>query len=51
VVDDKTRFTNRLGYALKQYFPQALDWFEHTDTIEPHRVSRRLVGLSQTGLI
>ncbi len=33
VVDDKTRFTNRLGYALKQYFPQALDWFEHTDTI------------------
>ena len=33
VVDDKTRFTNRLGYALKQYFPQALDWFDHTDTI------------------
>ena len=33
VVDDKTRFTNRLGYALKQYFPQALEWFEHTDTI------------------
>ncbi len=33
VVNDKTRFTNRLGYALKQYFPQALDWFEHTDTI------------------
>ena len=33
LVDDKTRFTNRLGYALKQYFPQALDWFEHTDTI------------------
>lgn len=33
LVGDKTRFTNRLGYALKQYFPQALDWFEHTDTI------------------
>ncbi len=33
VVDDKTRFTNRLGYALKQYFPQALEWFDHTDTI------------------
>jgi transposase len=33
LVDDKTRLTNRLGYALKQYFPQALDWFEHTDTI------------------
>ena len=28
LVGDKTRFTNRLGYALKQYFPQALDWFE-----------------------
>ena len=33
LVDDKTRLTNRLGYALKQYFPQALNWFEHTDTI------------------
>lgn len=33
LVGDKTRFTNRLGYALKQYFPQALDWFEHTDTV------------------
>lgn len=33
LVGDKIRFTNRLGYALKQYFPQALDWFEHTDTI------------------
>lgn len=32
LVGDKTRFTNRLGYALKQYFPQALDWFERTDT-------------------
>src|SRR5262249_24211351 len=30
LVGDKTRFTNRLGYALKQYFPQALDWFERT---------------------
>ncbi|MEO7852047.1 MAG: IS110 family transposase [Rubrivivax sp.] len=33
LVGDKTRFTNRLGYALKQYFPQVLEWFEHTDTI------------------
>ena len=32
LVDDKTRFTNRLGHALKQYFPQALDWFDQTDT-------------------
>lgn len=33
LVGDKTRFTNRLGNALKQYFPQALDWFEQTDTL------------------
>jgi transposase len=33
VVGDKTRFTNRLRHVLKQYFPQTLDWFEHTDTI------------------
>lgn len=32
LVADKTRFTNRLGHALKQYFPQALDWFDQTDT-------------------
>src|SRR5260370_5645269 len=32
-VDDKTRGTNRLGNALKQYYPQALDWFEQRDTI------------------
>jgi len=33
LVDDKTRVTNRLGNALKQYHPQALDWFEQRDTI------------------
>ena len=33
LVGDKTRLTNRLGNALKQYFPQALEWFEQTDTI------------------
>ncbi len=33
LVDDKTRLTNRLGSALKQYYPQALEWFEHRDTI------------------
>ena len=33
LVDDKTRLTNRLGSALKQYFPQALEWFEQRDTI------------------
>lgn len=33
MVGDKTRVTNRLGNALKQYYPQALDWFEQHDTI------------------
>jgi transposase len=32
LVGDKTRFTNRLVSALKQYFPQVLDWFEARDT-------------------
>ena len=33
LVDDKTRFVNRLCDTLKQYFPQTLDWFEHRDTL------------------
>jgi transposase len=33
LVDDKTRFTNRLGNALKQYYPQVLEWFERLDTV------------------
>lgn len=33
LVNDKVRFTNRIGSALKQYFPQAVEWFEHRDTI------------------
>ena len=32
LVGDKTRFVNRLCSVLKQYFPQALDWFEERDT-------------------
>lgn len=32
LVDDRKRTVNRLCYALKQYFPQTLDWFEHRDT-------------------
>ena len=27
LVGDKTRLTNRLCDTLKQYYPQALDWF------------------------
>ena len=33
LVGDKVRLTNRLTYALKQYFPQALNWFTDTDTV------------------
>jgi len=33
LVGDKTRFSNRLTNALKQYYPQALEWFEDIDTI------------------
>ncbi len=33
IVGDKTRFTNRLSNTLKQYYPQALDWFEQIDTV------------------
>jgi transposase len=33
LVDDKTRLTNRLTDTLKQYYPQALEWFEQRDTI------------------
>lgn len=32
LVSDKTRITNRLNNTLKEYFPQALDWFEDRDT-------------------
>ncbi|HEY6641051.1 IS110 family transposase [Povalibacter sp.] len=32
LVGDKGRFVNRLGNALKQYYPQALEWFEQHDT-------------------
>lgn len=33
LVEDKKRFTNRLCHALKQYYPQALQWFEQRDTV------------------
>jgi transposase len=33
LVVDRVRITNRVTYALKQYFPQALDWFQDIDTI------------------
>ena len=33
LVGDHTRLTNRLCDTLKQYYPQALEWFEDRDTI------------------
>jgi hypothetical protein len=32
LVGEKVRLTNRLTSALKNYFPQVLDWFEDKDT-------------------
>lgn len=32
LVDDQTRITNRLTSALKNYFPQVLQWFEDKNT-------------------
>lgn len=32
LVDGKKRITNRLRVALKQYYPQTLEWFDHIDT-------------------
>ena len=33
IVRDRVRFTNRIGNALKQYYPQVLEWFDHYDTV------------------
>ena len=33
LVDDKCRYVNRLGDALKQYYPQVLEWFKQHDTV------------------
>jgi len=32
LMNDRVRLTNRLRNALKQYYPQALEWFDHIDT-------------------
>jgi transposase len=32
LMNDRVRITNRLRGALKQYYPQALEWFDHIDT-------------------
>lgn len=32
LVGERIRITNRLRFALKQYYPQALEWFDRIDT-------------------
>ena len=32
LVGERIRITNRLRFALKQYYPQVLQWFDHIDT-------------------
>lgn len=32
LVNDKIRINNRMRSALKHYYPQVLDWFDHIDT-------------------
>jgi len=33
LVDDKVRLTNRITRALKDYYPQVLEWFNEIDTV------------------
>jgi transposase len=33
LMNDRIRITNRLRNALKQYYPQPLEWFDHIDTV------------------
>jgi transposase len=33
LMNDRVRLTNRLRNALKQYYPQALEWFDRIDTL------------------
>ncbi len=33
LMNDRVRMTNRLRSALKQYYPQALEWFDRIDTL------------------
>jgi transposase len=32
IMNDRIRITNRLRNAVKQYYPQVLEWFDHIDT-------------------
>jgi hypothetical protein len=43
LVEQRVRLTNRLTAALKEYFPQVLQWFDDKGTLK-RVISRRSVG-------
>ena len=47
LVHDRVRLTNQLTYALKQYFPQVLEWFKDKDTLVFCAFIRRWSTLKQ----
>ena len=47
LMNDRVRITNRLRNALKQYYPQPLEWFDHIDTILFCDFIRRWPSLTQ----
>jgi transposase len=46
-MNDRVRLTNRLRNALKQYYPQVLDWFDRIDTLLFCDFIRRWPSLTQ----
>ena len=47
LVDDRRRYCNRLIYALKAYYPQAVEWFSHKETFVFCEFIRRWPTLKQ----
>ncbi len=47
LMNDRVRLTNRLRNALKQYYPQPLEWFDHIDTLLFCAFIRRWPSLPQ----
>ncbi len=48
LMNDRVRITNRLRNALKQYYPQALEWFDRIDTQLFCDFIKRWPSLAQT---
>ena len=47
LMNDRVRITNRLRNALKQYYPQALEWFDRIDTLLFCNFIKRWPSLAQ----